>query len=95
MTLVAMWSGVAVELHLPVGRRLTDTELAAWRARTPLTLRLSYRVLDRPITATLVNPWTSERMPPGSVWLWWGGPDGRPTFGPLDTTWMYIPYGSD
>jgi hypothetical protein len=80
-------------LGLPTNRRLTDEEVAALEARTPLRLTLEYPFTGQLIWASVLN--NKTRMPKGEVFLWWGGPDGRATFGPLDTTWMIIRYASD
>lgn len=80
-------------LGLPRDRGLTRDEIAALEARTPLRLTLDYPFTGLPIEVS--GLYAQRRMPEGEVYLWWGGPDGRPTFGPLDTTWMIIRYASD
>ena len=56
-------------------------------------MTLDYPFAGRPISVSVLH--AQRRMPEGEVYLWWGGPNGRPTFGPLDTTWMIIGYASD
>ncbi len=80
-------------LGLPRDRGLTRDEIAALEARTPLRMTLDYPFAGRPISVSVL--YAQRRMPEGEVYLWWGGPNGRPTFGPLDTTWMIIGYASD
>lgn len=92
-TLLADADRAADALGLPTDRRLTDEEVAALEARTPLRLTLEYPFTRQPMWVSVLN--NKTRMPKGEVFLWWGGPDGRPTFGPLDTTWMVVRYASD
>lgn len=80
-------------LGLPRDRGLTHDEIAALEARTPLRMTLDYPFVGRPISVSAL--YAQRRMPEGEVYLWWGGPNGRPTFGPLDTTWMVVRYASD
>ncbi len=92
-TFLADADRAADALALPTDRRLTDEEVAALEARTPLRLTLEYPFTGQPIRVSVLN--NKTRMPKGEVFLWWGGPDGRATFGRLDTTWMIIRYASD
>lgn len=84
----------AERLGIPVGRRLSDAELSAWRQAAPLSADLPYPMLGARLRVSVVNPWDRARLPSGQVWARWGGP-GRPTFGPLDIRSMRILWASD
>jgi hypothetical protein len=94
VALVTNADAAADRLGLPRGRELTGEEIRRWWHAAPIGQKFEFPFIHETVEITVVDPWSRQRLPKGTVWMWWSSRKWR-TFGPMDVTRMSITYASD